>query len=464
LRRRRRWRRRHGGSLFRLLGSPGLAALLAIGCKAEGASPAGVPSPEAGRMRQSTAESPGSAAAFGPERQAALQKARILYERGEYTGAFDAAKKALTSGKESAEAYSLISRIYIDAAQDRQATEFFSIAAKQFGSALGWYHLGYHLFRLNRWDEAAVAFRKAAQLDPSNAECRFRQGLVLQAQGNFAGAVAALEKARDLDPASPLYAARVARLHRITGDYAAAARVVSEALARSPDNGELLYASAQMRLRDGKTAEAEALLRRSVEKEPDLREAHYDLARVLYQKGDSAGGDTEQRLYRRLSDYTEGLQSLSAKIASRPGDASLLLTVADMHLTERRWAEAVRTLARADAAGADKLRLACSRAEAHYGSGAPALGDEDVAAAERARGGGSSDVAGSARLALARAAGLVAHRDAAVALPLLSRAAGPDAPSDKLFLIWVADAYRDLGHTAEAEAIYRRSDALARPE
>lgn len=432
-----------------------LVLVVAIGCGGGGAGAPGSQA-EAG----SAASAPRN---FGPEQHAALERAKALYAHGDYPEAFQAARKALTGGKESADAYSLISRLFIDTSQDQKGSEFFTLVAKDLGGAAGWYFAGYHAFRLNQWDEAAEDFRRAAEADPTQAEYRFRQGLVHQARGDFPAALEAIKTARELKPDSPLYAARLARLYRITGDYASAEKIVTDGLAKAPDSGELLYASAQLRLREGKTDEALALLRRALDLAPDLREAHYDLARALYQKGDRAGGDAAQRTFRRLSDDVEGLQSLSAKIGSRPNDASLLVTVADYHLTARRWAEALRTLTRAEAGGADAFRCACGRAEAHYGSQAPALGDEDLAAAEKSLGGKAS-LELQARLALARAAAPLARKNASAAVPLLAMASGPGAPPDKLFLMRVADAWRDIGRAAEARSLDTRAEALARPE
>ena len=419
-----------------------------------------------GAPQQGQASGGAAAAApapFGPAQQAALERAKTLYAEGQAAGAFESARAALTGGKESADAYALISRLFIETGQDRKAVEFFTLVANDLGGDAAHYFAGYHSFRLNEWDKAAESFRRAAEADPTRAEYPFRQGLVLQAQGDFPGAVEALRKARALDAASPLYAARLARLYRITGDYPAAETVVREGLAASPENGELLYASAQLRLREGKTDEAIRLLREAVGRAPDLREAHYDLSRALLQKGDRAGGDAEQRIFRRLTDDAEGLQKLSERIGLNPDDASLVLTVAEYHLTARRWPEALRTLKRAEDAGADPFRIACAKAEAHFGSRPVGRGEEALEAAAAAAG-AKPAAEPQARLALARAAGALARNDAAAARGLLARTTISGEPPDKLFHLRVADAWEAAGDSRQAEEAYRRADALARPE
>jgi tetratricopeptide (TPR) repeat protein len=169
-----------------------------------------------------------------------------------------------------------------------------------------------------------------------------------------------------------------------------------------------------------------------------------------------------------LTDYVEGVQSMLAKVGAAKGDPAPRLDVAELHLTERRWQDALRMLARAESVGADPARVACVRAEAYYGAGALALGDEGVVDAEKAisaRPPGAADKpALAARLALARAAGAVAKKETSAALSLLQAARGPGAPDERLFHMRIADAYLELGRSEEAEASYRRAESHPRLE
>jgi len=138
-----------------------------------------------------------------------LDGARTLYGQGKLQEALGQAARALVALPESPEPFALISQIYIELGSDEDALGFFEIATRNYADRDdSWYYHGYHLYRLDRWDEALASFAKASEIDPEDPRHHFRQGLILQTMGDFDGARASLRRANELDPEDAITAAR----------------------------------------------------------------------------------------------------------------------------------------------------------------------------------------------------------------------------------------------------------------
>ncbi|HEY9786873.1 MAG TPA: tetratricopeptide repeat protein [Candidatus Obscuribacterales bacterium] len=73
---------------------------------------------------------------------------------------------------------------------------------------------GVNLWRARRGNEATEKFEQVLRLDPRNAEAHFSMGIIYEAAGNFAEALASYRKAYDIQPANKDYKAAVAEIER----------------------------------------------------------------------------------------------------------------------------------------------------------------------------------------------------------------------------------------------------------
>jgi Flp pilus assembly protein TadD len=78
-------------------------------------------------------------------------------------------------------------------------------------------------FALGRATADAAELRHAVRLQPRMAEAHNELGVVLEAQRDFAGAIAAFQRAAALTPRNPVPHYRLSRLYARTGDSARAA-------------------------------------------------------------------------------------------------------------------------------------------------------------------------------------------------------------------------------------------------
>ena len=121
--------------------------------------------------------------------RAHLAEGRALHERGDPAGAVRQAARALVALPTEPLSYGLVSRLYVELDDDETAIGFFELIARDHGElAEPWHYKGFHEFRLGRWEDALRSFAKAEAIAPDDPGNAFRQGLVLQAMGDFDGA------------------------------------------------------------------------------------------------------------------------------------------------------------------------------------------------------------------------------------------------------------------------------------
>jgi serine/threonine protein kinase/Flp pilus assembly protein TadD len=137
--------------------------------------------------------------------------------------------------------------------QYEEAIRFLTVAAALRSDSPGVYvNLGIALWRINRLDEAAVAFQKARALDDKYAAAHMDLGMVFLAQGRLEEAIAACRRAIALKP-------QVAQAHYILGN----------ALTNT-----------------GRLADATAAYRRAIHLQPDAAEGYWSLASALRRQGE----------------------------------------------------------------------------------------------------------------------------------------------------------------------------------
>jgi tetratricopeptide (TPR) repeat protein len=383
--------------------------------------------------------------------RAHLEAALTLERRGDLRGAASQAARALVASPGESEPYAVISRLYVGLGDDEAAAQFFGMAARRYPDlAEPRYWEGFHEFRLSHWAEALAAFRAASAIAPRDPRSHFRQGLVLQAMGDFDGSLSQLRRARELDPGDATIAARLSRSLRITGAYDEAERVVREALATSPGSSDLHYALGQLLLRQGLDDEAEQALRRAIALAPGRWDAHHDLARLLARTGREDEGRREWLRAGRLRDYADARNALLGRMASMPDDPDVTLRLAELDLTEGNTAEAARWLDRATQLGAAPARAGAARAQL-----AVVTGNLPAAESLAATLGDSHDP----RVELARAAVALAAGRHEEGLERL-RDAIARGPRERAFLRRAADLLARAGLEAQSDDLLERAAAI----
>lgn len=104
------------------------------------------------------------------------------------------------------------------------AIEFFRRASEELGHLEAvWYNLGFAAYRAERWDEAAEALERAAELNPERVENVFFGGLALVELERWEEAIPLLLRTLELDPARRLAHYNLWVCYRVLGREAEAA-------------------------------------------------------------------------------------------------------------------------------------------------------------------------------------------------------------------------------------------------
>lgn len=147
---------------------------------------------------------------------------------------------------------------------------------------------------------AAVAtYRKAAEIDPSNARVHLNLGIALAEALQYADAVAAYERSLAIDALQPLARVNLGIALAGQGDRAGAAREYQRALSLNAHEALAHFNLANLYLEAGNLDSAMAGYQRTIENDPSLPLPRFLLARVLARRGELA---------RALDEVNAGLE------------------------------------------------------------------------------------------------------------------------------------------------------------
>ena len=150
--------------------------------------------------------------------------------------------------------------------------------------------------RLGRLDDAERVLRRAVAVDPASSDARNHLGLVRQARGDGAGALALFREAVAADPQDAGCRVNLGVALRAAGDVPGAIEQYRAALGIEPDHPRA-HANLGVALQSlGRLDEAIAHYRRAIELEPDSARSRYNLASALGSRG---AWDEALGLYRR---------------------------------------------------------------------------------------------------------------------------------------------------------------------
>jgi Flp pilus assembly protein TadD len=214
------------------------------------------------------------------------------------------------------------------------------------------FQLGYAYTGLERPEDAAREYRRAAEIDPEMAEAHLNLGLVLLDRDPEA-AVPAFERAADLLPgkARPHFLLGLARER--SGRPAEAVEAYRRAVALDADDFEFHFALARTLLALERFEEAEADFRKSLEIRPGMPAATLGLAESLVGQ----------------KKFDAAAEALAAYLESAPEDSESRVQLASLLLDLGREEDALVQMDRAQQAGFESVALLKMRTDAHLRRG-----------------------------------------------------------------------------------------------
>ena len=142
------------------------------------------------------------AIALGPQREAFLEKARLLDQAGYQSQARQAWRAILDVIPDHAEAAARLGRLAWEDGETELAAKLLERAARRDVPASVWFDLGLARQDLRDCAGAAAAYRKAIALKRDHAEATFNLGVVLQEAGDLDEAMRVYAQAYRLRPES----------------------------------------------------------------------------------------------------------------------------------------------------------------------------------------------------------------------------------------------------------------------
>jgi tetratricopeptide (TPR) repeat protein len=222
---------------------------------------------------------------------------------------------------------------------DEAEKAFRGVLAKDPGSAPVHNNLGIVLQGRRQHEKAIGEFREAKRLDPRYVAPRILLGASLLALGRVGDARKELERAVKLAPKEPLARLQLAKVHERAGDWMAAVEQYQALVERKPGEPEYVYGlgSAYLHL-------SEWCLR-------ELNKLDGGSARLFQALGHN---------YRVQGRPDFALIAFAHAIEADPTLPEVHLAMAQIHMEQKRWAEARREIERElvlvpDSAGARAL-------------------------------------------------------------------------------------------------------------
>jgi tetratricopeptide (TPR) repeat protein len=385
---------------------------------------AGLAARDLGDWDRAVSELRESVRANNAETDAALELARIYFERGEYPQAVAFAQQSLSGrgGPQQPEPYQIAARAFIELGQLERARksietleqrgftalaqrERIALEARVSGPARafelagkirldpvkpGHVELLQQLVELGiqtgRAGAALAAVDRALERAPKNPRLFELRGLALAAQDRAGDARAAFERALELDDTSAVADAGLAALRAKAGDKKGAIELFDRAEEIDPRTGDYGYAAAQLVLESGDTDAAAKRLREIVRLHPSNVGARNDLAWLLAGRGEELDLALE----------------LAVEARRRDNSASVLDTLGWVRYQRGEYADAVTALESALALDPRSPSIRYRLGRALQQAGNPARAKEMLQAAIAA---GSFPEAEDARRQLAQLTG-----------------------------------------------------------
>jgi tetratricopeptide (TPR) repeat protein len=185
----------------------------------------------------------------------------------------------------------------VPAIRERLAAQLRSAGSNERALRARWaVSLGYFADKLRGAGSATgsiTTYRKAAEVDPTNARVHLNLGLAHAAAGQHAEAISAYQRALALDARQPLAWVNLGIAQFARNDTNGAARSFQRALDVSPREPLAHFNLANVWMASGNVDSAAAGYQRSIDNDPSLALPRFLLARILAQRGELARALTE---------------------------------------------------------------------------------------------------------------------------------------------------------------------------
>jgi tetratricopeptide (TPR) repeat protein len=202
-------------------------------------------------------------------------KALILYKRAEQRGS-DPAAAAFNQGN----CLFRLNRFSEAAGAFRKA-----IRISQGNLPAAQLNLAAVLFRLEQYGEAIGAYRRVLRDDPENLGAWLYLADAYVRVKDYIGALQAMENARRLDPSDVSLVYQTAEIHAALKEYDKAVSLVRESYARKPAEVDFLFYIGDLRRAQGNLSEAAAAYREGLSHRENDVDALYKLSDALAQDG-----------------------------------------------------------------------------------------------------------------------------------------------------------------------------------
>jgi tetratricopeptide (TPR) repeat protein len=210
------------------------------------------------------------------------------------------------------------------------------------------YHLGSAYERSNRLSEAAAIFTQLLEKSDSDSEeykanrTVFQQHLAAdyQEMGEMAKAIAIYEGMVKSDP-NPRLFYLLLNAYRVNRQFDKAITLGKEQYEKSPDNVDIGLVYARTLADAGKVKEGIDILNGMLQKDPDNVDVGLVYARMLADTG----------------KVKEGIDYLNGMLQKDPGNVDVYVNLSQIYLQNKRYADAEKTLRRAEDKKLDNERL-----------------------------------------------------------------------------------------------------------
>ena len=178
-----------------------------------------------------------------------------------------------------------------------------------------WNLMGASAAQTGKLDQAVLAFKKAAFLEPQNAQARYNMGKTLMEQGKLEAATEAFSKAVDLKPDYADAYNNMGIIFKEQGKLEEATEAFNKALSIKPDYAEAFNNAANTLKEQGKLEEAIEAYKKVLSLKPDYAEAFNNLGVTLKVQG---------KLEEAIEAYTKAL-SLKPDYADAYSNVGIIL-------------------------------------------------------------------------------------------------------------------------------------------
>jgi len=253
-------------------------------------------------------------------------------------------EKALAANPDSADTLNLLGNLYTEQRRVRDAVPVYRKLLDITGDDGVKHHLAALLFESGQYAESRTLLGEILEADPGNADARIRLGRTLAELEEFEGAIEALQSVDDADPKTRARAQfHLGLAYKGSRRYAEAVETFTRLLESTPadteenQNDRLFYQYhlTTVYLAAGEPERAVGVAEREFEANPGSARSGIFYADTLADAGRTA----------------DALAVLGRLLDEHPSETDLYLHLSQMHLKEKRYAEALSALERARNAG-----------------------------------------------------------------------------------------------------------------